>query len=191
MILSDIQIREAFATGRIALDPAPSDTQFAPSSIDLHAGREFRRWKSLDVALVEPVKLSSVNLQTLAKWLENLPTQADGSVIIAPGAFVLAQTKEKISLPHDSRLAARVEGRSSYPRLGLVVHMTAPTIHAGFSGTIVLEMMNFGPFPLVIEPEKTRICQLIFEELGSAPSGKVQTAFQNQAGVLGPIGSSE
>jgi dCTP deaminase len=78
-----------------------------------------------------------------------------------------------------------VEGRSSYARLGLVVHMTAPTIHAGFRGHIVLEMMNFGPFPLRIDPGTTRICQLIFEELGSDPTIALKTVFQDQAGVLG------
>jgi dCTP deaminase len=118
--------------------------------------------------------------------MEDIPVEPDGSIIIAPGAFALAQTRERVELPEDSCLAARVEGRSSYARLGLVVHMTAPTIHAGFAGTIVLEMMNFGPFHLKIDPGRTRICQLIFEELGAAPSCALQTVFQNQTCVLGP-----
>jgi dCTP deaminase len=118
--------------------------------------------------------------------MEDLPREPDGGVVIAPGAFVLAQTREHITLPQDSRLAARVEGRSSYARLGLVVHLTAPTIHAGFCGTIVLEMMNFGPFALKLDPGRTRICQLIFEELGAAPSVAFRSVFQNQACVLGP-----
>ena len=88
----------------------------------------------------------------------------------------------------NSRLAARVEGRSSYARLGLVVHMTAPTIHAGFSGHIVLEMMNFGPFPLKIDPGRTLLCQLIFEELGDDPDTTLNTHFQGQDSVTGQTG---
>ena len=185
MILSDVQIRQALHSGRIVIDPLPADDQFAPSAVDLHVGREFKRWKPVTPGSVAPVRLSEVNLPTFSEWLEDIPPEPDGSVVIAPGAFALAATRERVALPEGSQLAARVEGRSSYARLGLAVHMTAPTIHAGFAGSIVLEMMNFGPFPLRLDGGRTRICQLIFEELGSAPSCALRTVFQNQSGVLG------
>jgi dCTP deaminase len=186
VILSDIQIRQALDSKRIWIDPVPTGDLFAPSAVDLHVGEEFKKWKSPAAGTASPIRLSVVCLPSFGQLMEDVPLESDGSVIIAPGAFLLSQTRERVVLPENSRLAARVEGRSSYARLGLVVHMTAPTIHAGFAGTIVLEMMNFGPFPLKIDPNHTRICQLVFEELGAPPSVALKTVFQNQACVLGP-----
>jgi len=185
MILSDRQIRQALDSGRIVITPRPRDDQFAPSAVDLHVGAEFKRWKEPAPGPLEPLRLSEVNLPDCANLLEEMPADADGCVMVGPKHFVLARTLERVHLPHDSRLAARVEGRSSFARLGLVVHMTAPTIHAGFAGHIVLEMMNFGPFGLRIDPERTLICQIIFEELGDDPECAIHTAFQNQRNVLG------
>jgi dCTP deaminase len=88
-------------------------------------------------------------------------------------------------LKHEARIAARVEGRSSLARIGLMVHLTAPTIHAGFEGHITLEMLNHSPFHLKHVPDKTRICQLIFERLGETPSGLTATDFQGQADPSG------
>ena len=102
-----------------------------------------------------------------------------------PDKFVLGITREYVELPRRSKIAARVEGRSTLARLGLVVHLTAPTIHAGFSGNIVLEMYNLGKFKLILRPGRLAICQLIFERLGQAPTGAINTGFQNQSGVSG------
>ena len=184
MILSDRQIRAALASARFAIEPTPEENQFAPSAVDLHIGDVFRRWKTPETGM-KPLRLSELKIPDFADLMEDLPREEDGSIILQPSAFILSQTREKVVLPHDSQLAARVEGRSSFARLGLVVHMTAPTIHAGFEGKIVLEMMNFGPFPLVISPNHTHICQLIFEELGMQPKCKISTTFQNQTTVLG------
>ena len=65
-------------------------------------------------------------------------------------------------------------------RIGIIVHLTAPTIHAGFGGSIALEMINFSPFYLKMVPNKTRICQLIVERLESDPTREINTAFQGQ-----------
>lgn len=185
MIFSDRQIKEAIENGRIIIDPAPREDQFAPSAVDLHIGHEFKIWKSPPAGLDQKLRLADVSLPDFGHLMEPAPLDDDGCAVIDPGQFLLSRTAEKVHLPLNSRLAARVEGRSSYARLGLVVHMTAPTIHAGFRGHIVLEMMNFGPFPLRIDPGTTRICQLIFEELGSDPTIALKTVFQDQAGVLG------
>lgn len=184
MIFSDRQIRQALGAGRFEITPTPDENQFAPSAVDLHIGDVFRRWKLPETGMA-PLRLSELKIPDFASHMEDLPREKDGSVILSPGAFILSQTRERVKLPHDSQLAARVEGRSSFARLGLVVHMTAPTIHAGFEGNIVLEMMNFGPFDLVISPNHTHICQLIFEELGMQPSCELNTHFQNQSSVLG------
>jgi dCTP deaminase len=76
-------------------------------------------------------------------------------------------------------LAARVEGRSSYARCGLLIHFTAPTIHAGFAGTITLELLNFGPVPISLYPGEP-ICQLIVEKVDGKPFHNA-SQFQNQA----------
>ncbi|MFZ5587871.1 MAG: dCTP deaminase [Thermodesulfobacteriota bacterium] len=85
-------------------------------------------------------------------------------------------------------LAARVEGRSSLARLGLQIHMTAPTIHAGFYGKIALEIFNAGPFPLKLK-KGLAICQLIIEEIKTPPSGSMEGhAFQRQESARGACG---
>lgn len=94
--------------------------------------------------------------------------------VLKPGKLVLGKTLEKITLPLHSpdsnlpHLAARIEGRSSYARCGLLVHFTAPTIHSGFSGTITLELLNLGPYFISLYPSAP-ICQLIVEEVHGRP----------------------
>ncbi len=95
---------------------------------------------------------------------------------LKPGAFILGFTVEKIRIPHESRIAARVEGKSSLARIGLGVHVTAPTIHAGFGAEpdkpllpIQLEIFNLGPWIIRLHAGM-RICQLIFEEVREVPS---------------------
>lgn len=88
-----------------------------------------------------------------------------------PNAFILAWTAESVSLPRQSRLAARVEGKSSLARLGIAVHVTAPTIHSGFDGQIQLAMCNPGPLRVKLHAG-LRICQLMFEmSLGTPEKG--------------------
>lgn len=117
--------------------------------------------------------------------MESLPVESDGCVILRPHEFIIATTLERIELPPHGRLAARVEGRSSFARLGLVIHMTAPTIHNTFRGNITLEIMNHGPFPLHVQPGRTRLCQLIFERVEEEPGIPLVSAFQDQRTPLG------
>jgi dCTP deaminase len=93
----------------------------------------------------------------------------------------LGKTYETIELPireEDPYYAARVEGRSSYARCGLLVHFTAPTIHCGFKGSITLEMMNFGKYSIMLYP-KMSICQLIIESVDQMPF-RNDSQFQGQ-----------
>jgi dCTP deaminase len=94
---------------------------------------------------------------------------------------VLGKTLERVQLPLTPEgpwLAARVEGRSSYARCGVLVHFTAPTILAGFDGTITLEIMNFGDCSVILRPE-TPICQLVLEQVSSRPF-RNDSQFQGQ-----------
>lgn len=126
---------------------------------------------------------------TAGAYLLDYKAEPDGSFILPPysaGTFpVLAMTRERVHLKREACCAARVEGRSSLARLGLVVHLTAPIIHSGFNAPITLEMLNHGPFYLQLVPGKTRICQLVIEKLESEPFGEIKTEFQNQTSPAG------
>lgn len=93
--------------------------------------------------------------------------------------LVLGWTVEYINIPIDARMAARVEGKSSLARLGIGVHLTAPTIHAGFKGQIRLEIVNHGPLPILLK-SGMRICQLIFEVTMGTPEGGYKGQFLGQ-----------
>lgn len=90
-------------------------------------------------------------------------TLTDNGWDLEPKKLVLGWTRERIELPLHGRVAARVEGKSGLARIGLSIHCTAPTIHAGFVGTIQLEIVNHGPIPIKLRPSVS-ICQLVFEQ---------------------------
>jgi dCTP deaminase len=92
----------------------------------------------------------------------------------------LAWTAERVSIPVNSRLAARVEGKSSLARLGIGIHITAPTVHSGFEGQIQLEMFNFGPNAVTLDTGM-RVCQLIFEQTVGTPEKGYAGSFAKQA----------
>jgi dCTP deaminase len=188
MILSNAGIRQCLDSGEIEIDPRPGLDQYTTSAVDLFLGSEFHVWNpdTLQVPGAQVVlDLAQQNFPLTARaYLKTLTPAPDGSIIFPPfrevPAHMLAITRERVHFKKTSRLAARVEGRSSLARLGLMVHITAPTIHSGFRGAITLEMVNLGPFHLKLVPQKTRICQLIVERLESDPSGDIVTGFQNQ-----------
>jgi dCTP deaminase len=193
VILSDSEIQEAIRRKTIIIDPPPTDEQYTTSALDLLLGDEILELKTLqELQSEEPagverppvVDVSKVDVRDLLrKYAKPLPRETDGSFVLPPPKFVLGITREYVDLPRKSKIAARVEGRSSLARLGLVVHLTAPTIHAGFSGRIVLEMYNFGNYSLRMTPGKLAICQLIFERLGRIPKGPVKTRYLRQKGI--------
>lgn len=188
MILSNEGLKRALEEGALEISPSPSDTQYTTSAVDLYLGDEFHVWdvEKLKFSGFRPeLDLAKQNFaQTAKAFLVPLKKQDDGSVIFPPFSehpwHMLAITRERVHLHRDYKLAARVEGRSSLARLGIVVHLTAPTIHAGFNGKITLEMINFSPFHLRMVPNQTRICQLIVEQLESRPTLEIATAFQGQ-----------
>ncbi len=191
MILSNEEIRKALRSGDILLTPEPGEDQYTTSAVDLFLGNQFRVWEEkLFKAKGAHIELNLAEQQfsqTAGAFLVDKTRESDGTVVLAPGSFVLAITRERIHLRHEARIAARVEGRSSLARIGLIVHLTAPTIHAGFEGNVTLEMVNHGPFHLKLVPERTRICQLIFERLGETPSSPIATDFQGQAVRRGEV----
>jgi dCTP deaminase len=105
-------------------------------------------------------------------------------VIVRPNGFLLWQTKEKVGTPHDAKLISFVNGKSSRARAGIVVHLTAPTIHSTWVGKITLEIANVGPFDLVLQEDDV-IAQLTVAKITSIPdrSMAVTSATFNQATV--------
>ena len=133
MILSDREIRAALARGALRITPDPQAEAWSSTAVDLRLASDITLWKKPKVAGVE-VPVSPFNpeydfVALLKDYSEKVVIPADGFVMKS-GTFLLGWTFEKIWLPHRSRLAARVEGKSSLARLGIGVHVTAPTIHA-------------------------------------------------------------
>jgi dCTP deaminase len=180
MILCDSELKAALAHGQLIIEPTPADECISTSSIDLTLGGEFKCWREPPF----PVDPSRPHKKLADEFQVDVPLNADGSVNVAPNSFLLALTAETISLPNRSRLAARVEGRSSLARLGLGIHVTAPTIHAGFTGRITLEITNAGPLTILLKPG-LKVCQLIVEQVFGTPVQEFQSVFQGQRTVSG------
>lgn len=160
MILSDQDIKKYFQEGRIQMYPAPNfEEQLGPCSLDLHLGNVFKVFKPSQypyLDLKRPVDIENI--------MEEIIISEDGPFILQPKDFVLAVTKENFTLPND--LMARLDGRSSLGRLGVVVHSTAARFDPGWSGKAVMELGNLGIMPVVIYTDM-RICALTFETLSS------------------------
>jgi dCTP deaminase len=188
MILSKDEIRRAIDQGTIRVKPPPQDFQYSNTSLDLRLGRGFHRWdrNKMDALTesgmdntVDPSRMSTFSALS-TQFMIPAEVDAEGCHIIRPREFVLGITHEWVELPLESAIAARVEGRSSLARMGLAVHLTAPTIQAGWSGKITLEMINLGIWPIKLSPYELRACQLIFERVGESSSDDSPTQFQGQ-----------
>lgn len=140
MVLSDRTIREEIEAGRIAFDPFDPGL-IQPSSVDVRVDSKFRvfhnaRYPYIDVR------------QRMDDLTELVEVPDDEPFILHPGEFVLGQTLERVKLPND--LVARLEGKSSLGRLGLLIHSTAGFVDAGFEGNLTLELSNVANLPITI-----------------------------------------
>ncbi|KKL99843.1 hypothetical protein LCGC14_1810400 [marine sediment metagenome] len=186
MILSNQDIRGAIDRGDLILAPMPPACNFSTSAVDLRVANGFWRWKrTVGGAESLNINCTEANIPELREYAEEVPLDQAGRVAIPRDTFLLGRTLETVTLPPSGKLAARVEGRSTLARLGLSVHITAPVIHSGFSGPIVLEFMNHGPHTLLLEPGETCVCQLVFEQLSNVPTIELETVFQDQNGPFG------
>ena len=157
MLLSDRDIRAQVEAGRVSLDPY--DPQMVqPSSIDVRLDRYFRLFDNHKHPLIDPAE----EQPDLTRLVE---VDADDAFVLHPGEFVLGSTYELVTLPDD--IAARVEGKSSLGRLGLLTHATAGFVDPGFSGHVTLELSNVATLPIKLYPGM-KIGQLCFFRLSSA-----------------------
>lgn len=176
MILPDREIASALQFGQIVISPPPNVDAYSSTSVDLTLLNKFTTWIASPGLQIRPGRANYKYSQ-----LQHLQTSVDEQQFeLKPRCFVLAWTKEKVKIPDSSRLAARVEGKSLIARLGISVHVTAPTIHCGFEGPIQLEMYNFGPHCIILDAGMA-ICQLIFEQTLGTPEKGYQGTFFNQA----------
>jgi dCTP deaminase len=176
VLLSDRQIRAEIDSGRIVVKPfEPGMVQ--PSSIDVRIDNQFRtfhnfRYKAIDVK------------EKMDELTELIEVRADEPFMLHPGEFVLGSTLEWVGLPDD--IAARLEGKSSLGRLGLVTHSTAGFVDPGFEGHLTLELTNFANLPITLYPGM-KIGQVAFFQLSSPAetpygSGDLRSKYKGQRG---------
>ncbi|CAB4576019.1 unannotated protein [freshwater metagenome] len=176
MLLSDGDIRKQLDAGRIKLNPLNLDL-LQPSSIDVRLDRFFRLFDNHKYPYIDPRE----EQDELTRFVE---VASDEAFILHPGEFVLGSTFEYVSLPND--IAARLEGKSSLGRLGLLTHSTAGFVDPGFEGHVTLELSNVATLPIKLWPGM-KIGQLCFFQLSSPSenpygSEKYGSRYQGQRG---------
>ena len=172
MVISQPDLRKAVKDGEVIFDPPLEESQWGQASVDLRLGFSFTKLTPID-----GLKLSVANgLEAIAEagfWKtmeleEKNEFGQTNNFCLEPGKFILGMTHEIITIPNN--MIALIEGRSTYARIGLSMHQTAPWIQPGWSGPIVLEIMNNGPLSVELTPLIERPCQLTFFQLTSSLS---------------------
>jgi dCTP deaminase len=176
VLLSDKDIRAEIGSGRVVLDPFDDD-MVQPSSVDVRLDRFFRVFENHRYPCIDPAE----EQPDLTRLVEPV---GDEPFILHPGEFVLASSYEVVTLPDD--VAARLEGKSSLGRLGLLTHSTAGFIDPGFSGHVTLELSNVANLPIKLWPGM-KIGQLCFFQLSSSAENPYGSAvygsrYQGQRG---------
>ena len=172
-VLNEAEIRAAIKSGQIVFTPPIEDGQIGSSSVDLKLGYSFTTFQKPPLSsMLHVVDLAKI---TGTEDVEDIANAYGVTKELGPGEpfhlepekFVLGYTKEHIKLPEN--MAARVEGRSSFARLGLTVHQTAPTVHSEWEGRLRLEIRNNGLLPCLLYGD-LMFCQLVIEWVGLPPS---------------------
>ena len=174
--MSDRDIRASIEAGQIGLEPLAMDL-LQPSSFDVRLDRFFRLFDNHKYAYIDPRE----EMPELTRFVEVAPDEA---FILHPGEFVLGSTYEFVTLPDN--IAARLEGKSSLGRLGLLTHSTAGFVDPGFKGHVTLELANVSNLPIKLWPGM-KVGQLCFFQLSSAAetpygSAKYLNRYQGQRG---------
>lgn len=179
MVLSDGDIREKIKKKELVIKPW-DDNCVQPSSVDLHLGNEFLVFESHAHSLIDVRK--GVN-----GLMKKIVVKTNEPLIVHPREFVLGTTAEWVKLPHD--LVARLDGKSSLGRIGLVIHATAGYVDPGFMGQLTLEISNLANLPIAVY-KGMKICQISFMQMTSPAQysyghKKLGSHYQNQKGVVG------
>lgn len=180
MIFSDRTIKEAIADGRVSIEPY-DESMVQPSSIDLRVDRYFRVFQNHKYPHIDP-RSRQEDLTTIVE------VAGDEPFVLHPGEFVLGSTLERVRLGDD--VVARLEGKSSLGRLGLLIHSTAGFVDPGFDGYLTLELSNVANLPIAIYPEM-KIGQISFYQMttpADRPYGSTELGSKYQ-GQRGPTPS--
>ena len=185
MILTDREVKIYIQRKLITVDPEPEDIAYQSTAVDLRLDPTISVFTKpatvggvQQITRIDPAH-TDFKAEDAIRALSQIATiDPTTGYPLEPGILILGWTKEFLDLK-DSRLAARVEGKSSLARFGLSIHLTAPTIHAGFSGRIRLEIVNHGHHPIVLRCDM-RICQLIFEQTFGTPGRDYEGQFVGQ-----------
>ncbi len=179
MVLSDRTIREELEAGRIVIEPLGEDC-IQPSSVDLHVDRYFRLFRNHTQRVID--------VREDQEDLTELVDVGEEPLMLHPGEFVLGSTVERVRIPDD--LVARLEGKSSLGRLGLLIHSTAGFVDAGWDGHLTLELSNVANLPITVYPDM-KIGQISFLRMttpADRPYGTVGLGSKYQ-GQWGPTPS--
>ena len=208
MYLSDRDLLWAVERGSLIVEPKPATID--PTSIDLHLDSvdQAKVWdveaynRDHKISGNEPYELRIgrfVYKDFAPKYLVAPPANKDAlvfrrgeEIICKPGGFLLWQTKEWVGTPEEgASLIAFIDGKSTRARTGLLVHLTAPTIHAGWAGNVTLEIANLGPFHFVLH-EGDAIAQIVVSTISSVPAEtmKARSVTYNQVQVTGAAAKS-
>lgn len=186
MVLSDKEILKALLQNELIINPISNIKQIGSSSVDIRLGTKFKFLK-----IVKQTHFDITNIQKLKEeideYSEEIKLGFSEPFILHPKEFVLGSTLEYLKLPHN--LTARLEGRSTWGRVGLQVHSTAGLVDPGFEGCLTFELHNLGKLPLPLFPG-VRIGQLVFYPtnfVGESYSNKPQAKYHSQ---LGPKNST-
>jgi dCTP deaminase len=176
VIFSDRTIKEAIASGRIYIEPF-EERNIQPSSIDLRVGNCFRVFENHRYSFIDPK-------ESQADLTKEVAASVDQPFVLHPGEFVLGSTFEVVRLGND--IVARLEGKSSLGRVGLLIHSTAGFVDPGFEGHLTLELSNVANLPIAIYPGM-RIGQLSFYQLSTPAenpygSARAGSKYQGQRG---------
>jgi dCTP deaminase len=193
MYLSDREMAHAIKCGRLIVEPP---TKIGPTSIDLHLDKveeakiwDIEKFRANNRNHGNPpseLRISAYHFGTMSK-LYHMPIPADGAdvkvfrrdrqIVIRPTGFLLWQTKEVVGTPKDEAdLILFIDGKSTRTaRTGVLVHFTAPTIHAGWAGQVTLEIANFGPFDIVLQEDDV-IAQITVATVSSIPKVSMEKA---------------
>lgn len=154
MVLSDRSIKEALAAQRIVIDPL-NERDIQPASVDLHLDKSILVFRNSSKPYIDV-------REDMSDLTERQEIPADKPFILHPGEFVLGGTMERIELPND--IVARLEGKSSLGRIGLVIHSTAGYIDPGWKGNLTLELTNVARLPITLY-SGMRIGQISFQRM--------------------------
>ena len=160
-MLSDVDIKSSIKNKDIEISPLIKEF-IQPSSVDLRVGADFRVFENHKYSHIDP-KAKQDDLTTL------VTSSMEEPFVLHPGEFVLGTTFEKVSL--SNKVVARLEGKSSLGRIGLLIHSTAGFVDPGFSGYLTLELSNVANLPIKIYPEM-KIGQISFYYLNSPSKSK-------------------